>query len=56
MHNQKNLVDKLLQASQKIHQSSLRGHGNYIIQDPKIFTAVYRMAKIKRIFNVEYNY
>jgi hypothetical protein len=25
------LVDKLLKSSQKIHQSSLRGSGNYII-------------------------
>ena len=55
MHNQKNLVDKLLQASQKIHQASLRGSGNYVVMSPEsgdIFMAIYRMNKIKRIFNL----
>jgi hypothetical protein len=46
----KSLVDKLLQASQKIHQSSLRGSGNYVVSNPNVFTAIYRIAKIKRIF------
>jgi hypothetical protein len=46
----KSLVDKLLQASQKIQRSSLRGSGNYIVSNPNVFTATYRIAKIKRIF------
>jgi hypothetical protein len=53
----KSLVDKLLKASQKIHQSSLRGSGNYIIVNSSIgsfFTTRQerRMFKIKSIFNV----
>lgn len=46
----KSLVDKLLQASQKIQRSSLRGSGNYIVSNPNVFTSTYRIAKIKRIF------
>jgi len=46
----KSLVDKLLQASQKIQRSSLRGSGNYVVSNPNVFTAIYRIAKIKRIF------
>ncbi len=52
MHNQKSLVQKLSEASQKINQASLRGSGNYVVADLQIFTAVYRMNKIKRIFNL----
>ena len=52
----KSLVDKLLKASQKIHQSSLRGSGNYItvnIADiiNKLERQKNRKNKIKRLFN-----
>jgi hypothetical protein len=55
MNNQKTLVEKLLQASQKVHQSSLRGSGNYVVMSPEsgdIFMAIHRMNKIKRIFSI----
>jgi hypothetical protein len=55
MHNQKSLVDKLLQASQKIQQSSLRGSANCVVlnsESKRTFTAVYRIDKIKRIFSL----
>jgi hypothetical protein len=57
MRNQKSLVDKLLQASQKIQQSSLRGSGNYILTSPVIadminkYKSEFRKEKIKRLFN-----
>jgi hypothetical protein len=54
-NTQKTLVEKLLQASQKVHQASLRGSGNYLVLSPEsgdIFMAAYRMSKIKRIFNL----
>ena len=54
----KSLVDKLLKASQKIHQSSLRGTGNYITVNKTISDIIYkidrpkiRKTKIKRLFN-----
>jgi hypothetical protein len=53
MANQ-NLVEKLLEASQSIHKSSLRGSGNYIVTSPgmmSLFRSRLRMDKIKRIFN-----
>ena len=59
MANQ-NLVEKLLEASQSIHKSSLRGSGNYIVTSPEaefaigmmsLFRSRLRMDKIKRIFN-----
>jgi hypothetical protein len=55
MGNQKSLVEKLLEASQKIHKSSLRGSGNYVVLSPEsgdIFMAIHRMNKIKRIFSI----
>lgn len=55
MNNQKTLVEKLLQASQKVHQTSLRGSGNYVVMSPEsgdIFMAIHRMNKIKRIFSI----
>ena len=56
MANQKNIIEKLLQASQKVHQASLRGSGNYIVVNSNtasiLITASWRMAKIKRIFNL----
>jgi hypothetical protein len=54
----KSLVDKLLKASQKIHQSSLRGSGNYITVNSNIASMISklkserRIDKIKRLFNV----
>ncbi len=54
MDNQK-LVEKILQASQKVHQASLRGSANYIVLSPgsgDIFMAIHRINKIKRIFNL----
>jgi hypothetical protein len=54
----KSLVDKLLKASQKIHQSSLRGSGNYITVNSTIASMISklkserRIDKIKRLFNV----
>jgi hypothetical protein len=53
MNNQKNLTEKILQASQKVNQASLRGSGNYVVlnkQSYNVFNALYRMSKIKRIF------
>lgn len=54
----KSLVNKLLKASQKIHQSSLRGTGNYITVNKTISDIIYkidrpkiRKTKIKRLFN-----
>ena len=56
----KSLVDKLLEASQKIHQSSLRGPGNYITVNSTIVDIIYkidrpkiRKKKIKILFNEE---
>jgi hypothetical protein len=53
--SQKKLIEKLSEASQKIHKSSLRGSGNYVVLSPEsgdIFMTAYRMFKIKRIFNL----
>ena len=53
--NNKTLIEKISQASQKIHKSSLRGSGNYIVMNPEyngVFMAAYRIAKIKRIFSI----
>ena len=50
----KSLVDKLLKASQKIHQSSLRGSANYITVNATIYKLERqknRKTKIKRLFN-----
>lgn len=54
----KSLVNKLLKASQKIHQSSLRGTGDYITINKTISDIIYkidrpkiRKTKIKRLFN-----
>jgi len=50
----KSLVDKLLEASQKINKSSLRGSGNYIVVNPNILNMAkksLRKEKIKRLFN-----
>ena len=54
-NTQKTLLEKLLQASQKVHQASLRGSGNYLVLSPEsgdIFMAIHRMNKIKRVFNL----
>jgi hypothetical protein len=54
--DQKSLTEKILHASQEIHKASLRGSGHYVVVSPEsgdIFTAAYRISKIKRIFNVE---
>ena len=54
----KSLVDKLLEASQKINKSSLRGSGNYITVNSNIASMISklkserRIDKIKRLFNV----
>jgi|LauGreDrversion4_2_1035121.scaffolds.fasta_scaffold420850_3 hypothetical protein len=53
----KSLVDKLLEASQKIQKSSTRGSGNYILTSPVIadfinkYKSEFRKEKIKRLFN-----
>lgn len=54
----KSLVDKLLKASQQIHQSSLRGPGNYITVNSNIADIINKLErqknrkdKIKRLFN-----
>jgi hypothetical protein len=54
----KSLVDKLLKASQKIHQSSLRGSDNYITVNATIDEIINKLErqknrknKIKRLFN-----
>lgn len=54
----KSLVDKLLKASKKIHQSSLRGSGNYITVNATIDEIINKLErqknrknKIKRLFN-----
>jgi hypothetical protein len=59
----KELYNKILQASDHIHKSSTRGSANYMITSPEIanmlqgiYTAEkvkYRKEKIKRIFNDE---
>jgi hypothetical protein len=54
-NTQKTLVEKILQTSQKVHQASLRGSGNYVVLSPEsgdIFMAAYRISKIKRIFSI----
>ncbi len=46
------MYQKILQASQKV---SSRGSGNYVSlskESRDIFTAAYRMSKIKRIFGI----
>jgi hypothetical protein len=55
----KGLIDKLIQASSIINNKSIKGSGNYIVVSQVIADAinnikrVYRMKKIKRIFNEE---
>ena len=46
----KNLVDKLLEASSKIHKSSTKGSGNYITVNESS-KSEYRKYKIKKLFN-----
>jgi hypothetical protein len=56
----KDLIDKILDASNKIHKASLRGSANYIITSQSVSNIInnisnkeyYRMEKIKRMFNV----
>ena len=43
----KSLVDRLLKASQKIHQSSLRGPGNYITVNSTIADIIYKIDRPK---------
>ena len=54
----KSLVDKLLEASNKIYKSSLIGSGNYITVNKTISDIIYkidrpkiRKKKIKRLFD-----
>ena len=42
----KSLVDKLLKASQKIHQSSLRGSGNYITVNATIDEIINKLERL----------
>ena len=56
----KSLVDKLLDASNKIYKSSLIGSSNYITVNKKIADIIYqierpriRKKKIKRLFDEE---
>lgn len=56
----KELIDKLLKASEKIHKSSTKGTANYMITSPEVanmLKSIYkvkcRKEKIKRIFNDE---
>lgn len=52
---QKDLIKKLLEASNQIHKSSTKGSGNFIITSPQIaksFTIMYvgeRIEKCKKI-------
>jgi hypothetical protein len=55
----KNLYDKILQASAIINNNSRRGSGNYMVVSPAVaniikgFRRGYRKEKIKRLFNDE---
>jgi hypothetical protein len=56
----KSLVDKLLKASQEIHQSSLRGYGNYIRFNSNIADIINKLerqknrkSKINKLFRDE---
>lgn len=58
----KELIDKLLKASEIIHKSSMRGGANYIITSPSVSQMINRLynerandrkEKIIRIFNEE---
>ena len=55
----KELVDKLLKASENIHKASTRGSANYMVVSPAIadiingFKRGNRKEKIKRLFNDE---
>lgn len=51
MTNHKSLVDKLLEASNKIRKST-RGSGNYIIIN-SVYRRFIRMTKIEKIFNIK---
>lgn len=56
----KDLIDKILDASNKIHKASLRGPANYIITSQAVSDMIHnisnkksdRMNKIKRMFSV----
>jgi len=56
----KDLIDKILDASNKIHKASLRGSANYIITSQAVSDMIHnisnkksdRMNKIKRMFSV----
>jgi hypothetical protein len=57
--NNKNLIDKIVEASNIIHKSSLRGSANYImtslevadIMEAALFRNKRRKKKINKIFN-----
>ena len=58
----KELIDKLLKASEIIHKSSMRGGANYIVTSPSVSQMINRLynerandrkEKIIRIFNEE---
>lgn len=56
----KDLIDKILDASKHIHQRTRSGVGNYIITSQAVSDMIYnlsnknsyRMDKIKKMFNV----
>ncbi len=60
MHN-KDLVDKLLKASELIHKSTIKGSADYLITSPNVSQMIqdvyieqrsnYRKEKIRKIFN-----
>jgi hypothetical protein len=53
---QKDLIDKLLKASETIHKSSTKGSANYMVVSPDVaniingFKRNIRKEKIKRLF------
>lgn len=55
----KELIDKLLKASEMIHKASTKGIGNYMVVSPTVadvingFKRGSRKEKIKRLFNDE---
>lgn len=57
----KNLIDKILKASDIIHKSSIKGYGDYVVSSPSVAQMIqdvyneqrsnYRKEKIIRIFD-----
>ena len=56
----KDLIDKLLKASETIHKSSLRGSANYVVTSPSVSDIIqevynkqkvnFRKEKVNRLF------